>query len=44
MFQTDLALASILVLTAVGLAMYGLVVILEARVLHWHISQRQGEI
>ncbi|MGO9310008.1 MAG: ABC transporter permease [Spirochaetia bacterium] len=41
-FRTDLALASILTLTALGLALYGLVALAEMRLLSWHISQRQG--
>ncbi len=40
-FRTDLALASIIVLTALGLALYGLVALVEGRLLRWHISQRQ---
>ena len=43
-FRTDLALASILVLTALGLALYGLVALAEVRLLHWHISQRREEL
>ncbi len=41
-FRTDLALASILTLTALGLALYGIVALTEARLLSWHISQRRG--
>lgn len=40
LFRMDLALAAILILTALGLILYGLVIFLEKRLLPWHISQR----
>lgn len=40
-FKMDLALASIAMLTFLGLLLYGIVLLFEKQILYWHISQRR---
>jgi NitT/TauT family transport system permease protein len=39
-YKMDLAIASIIMLTIVGLALYGVVLYAEKRLIPWHVSQR----
>lgn len=39
-FRMDLAIACIIMLTALGLLLYGIILLLEKQVLYWHISQQ----
>lgn len=40
-FRMDLALACIIMLTALGLTLYAIVLLFEKQVIYWHISQRR---
>lgn len=40
LFRMDKSIAAIIILTGLGLVIYGIVVLLEKRLIPWHISQR----